>query len=290
MVNQLNVIEAILLGIVQGITEWLPISSSAHLVIMQTIFGIDAIPAFHIIIMLGSVFALIIYFRHRFVLIFRDVIDNRQEGMLYIKNILICGLATAIIGFAGRDLFTSLFMQPIIVGILLMVNGFFLYIASKFEKKINEIKSNSNNKQLHQISSEKAFLIGIAQGLAVAPGISRSGSTIATGIIIGLEKTKAAEFSFIVGIPTMLVAALFELLDLIALANIDSNEFFNQLFENISIFHIVIGTISAFVSGYVSVDFFMKFINKHGLQTFAYYCIILGFLFVIFCIKSMLPF
>ena len=194
--HDLTIIEAVFLGLLQGFTEWLPVSSSGHLVIFQSLFMITVPPDFDIVIMAGTIVALLVYFRKKISKLFFGIVECDREALNYFGLIVIAGLATGFIGFAGKSFFKALFAQPFTVSLLLIVTGIFLFIASRPQKPDGVVTPKS------------ALLIGIAQGLAVAPGISRSGSTIGTALLLGVKPKDAAEFSFIIGIPAMIIASV----------------------------------------------------------------------------------
>jgi len=252
---ELTIGQALILGLLQGFTEWLPISSSGHLVIMQSLMGVKVPAQFDIVIMLGTIAALILYFRNRILSLIRGLSTGEPAAIRYILFIVIAGIATAAIAFPGKHFFTGLYDQPFIVCLLLIVTGLFLYAASR--QKIHDTV----------LSNKSALLIGIAQAIAVAPGISRSGSTMGTAILLGIRPKDAAEFSFIIGIPTMLVATL------ITLAEEPSG--------GVPMVQMLVGITGAFVAGYVSIGFFMNLLEKNHLDYFAYYCIGAGTVFAI---------
>ncbi|NUN11131.1 undecaprenyl-diphosphate phosphatase [Candidatus Micrarchaeota archaeon] len=245
----MNLIDAIILGLIQGFTEWLPISSSGHLVIAQELLGLTVKPEFDVVLMFGTLLALIVYFRHKLYWILHGLLTNRKESRNYLFFIVLAGFPTALIGFAGKNFFKSLFSNPLAVSFLLVVNGLFLYFATR----PRELKSN--------LTEKNSLLIGIAQGLAIAPGISRSGSTIGTGLLLGVEPRKAAEFSFMIGIPAMLVASALE---------------FQTLSLDLGMDLILAGVIAAFIAGYASIDVLMRLLKAGKLEWFAYYCVLVG--------------
>lgn len=253
--QELTILQAFILGLLQGFTEWLPISSSGHLVIMQALMGV-AVPAqFDIAIMAGTIAALVLYFWSRILTLTRGLCSGEPVARRYLFFIVIAGIATAAIGFGGKNVFIGLYDQPLIVCLFLVLTGIFLYIAS--HQKIHS----------GELSGKSALLIGIAQGIAIAPGISRSGSTIGTAILLGIPPRDAAEFSFIVGIPTMTAATLITLLEV-------PN-------GGVPLVQMVVGITAAFIAGYVSIGFFMKLLERNHLDYFAYYCIAAGILFAI---------
>jgi undecaprenyl-diphosphatase len=253
--QELTIGQALFLGLLQGFTEWLPISSSGHLVIAQSLLGIEVPAQFDIVIMLGTIAALILYFRVRILSLICGLSTGDPAAIRYILFIVIAGIATAAIAFPGKHFFVGLYDQPFLVCLLLILTGIFLFIAS--HQTIHDA----------ELSNKSALLIGIAQAIAVAPGISRSGSTIGTAMLLGIRPKEAAEFSFIIGIPTMIVASL------LTLAEDPSG--------GVPAIQMVIGIAGAFVAGYAIIGFFMKLLEKNHLDYFAYYCIVAGIVFAI---------
>jgi undecaprenyl-diphosphatase len=253
--QELTIGHALILGLLQGFTEWLPISSSGHLVIVQSLMGVTVPAQFDIMIMLGTIAALILYFRTRILSLIRGLSTGDPAAIRYILFIVIAGIATAVIGFSGKHFFIGLYDQPLIVCFLLILTGIFLYAASR--PAIHE----------SDLSNKSALLIGIAQGIAVAPGISRSGSTIGTALLLGIRPREAAEFSFIVGIPTMLVASLITFLE--------------EPGGGVPVISMIVAIAGAFIAGYASIGIFMKLFEKNHLDYFAYYCIVAGCVFAI---------
>jgi undecaprenyl-diphosphatase len=257
MLHQITILEALSLGLVQGFTEWLPISSSGHLVIIQTLLNIAVPSDFDIVIMAGTIVALILYFRTKIFSLCTGIVAGERTAINYAVLIIVSGIPTGIIGFAGRHFFKSLFGQPVIVSILIIITGIFLFIASWPWQK----------NQTAQITVKSALLIGIAQGIAVAPGISRSGATIGTAVILGIKPRDAAEFSFLIGIPAMTIAAVLTFLEEPA-----SGTGLTLLF---------VAIIAAFIAGYASIGVFMKIFEENRLYYFAPYCILTGSTFAI---------
>jgi len=256
----MNYLDAFILGLIQGFSEWLPISSSGHLVLAQEIFNIKANAEFDIIIMGGTTLALIIYFRKKIFSILEGIIKKQKDSIEYVKYLLIAGLITAIVGFSLKNLFKSFFYSPALVAIFLIINGFYILIASSIKTK------------KRQLNSLIAAFVGLAQGIAITPGISRSGSTISSAILLGVDKTAAAQFSFLLGIPSMLVASLIEFLEL------------KPLQTGLDIYFV--GFLAAFIAGYLSIDFFMKIIKKEKYNLFGYYCILVGIIAYFLVIKA----
>ncbi len=255
MVHEITILEALFLGGLQGFTEWLPISSSGHLVIFQSLFGISVPPDFDIVIMAGTVAALILYFRRKIYSLATGVLAGDRSALKYVALIVLSGFPTAIIGLDFKIFFKSLFGQPFIVSLLIIVTGLFLFIASRKKDTMGEVNTTS------------ALLIGIAQGIAVAPGISRSGSTIGTALLMGVKPKDAAEFSFLIGIPAMIIAS--------------GLTFMEAPVSGAGLLPLVVAVIAAFIAGYASIGLFMKVFEKNRLYYFAAYCVVAGSIFAI---------
>jgi len=250
-----SITDAIILGIVQGFTEWLPISSSGHLVIVQSLLGISVPAAFDIVIMAGTIIALLIYFRQRLVSLAGRICAGDKAALRYCSFIVIAGIGTAVIGFSGKTFFKGLFYQPFLVSCLLIVTGIFLFIASKVKPPAGEM------------TAKKSLVIGIAQGIAVAPGISRSGSTIGAALLLGIKAEDAAVFSFLIGIPAMTIASIVTFLE--------------EPEVTVTFAPLAVATITAFVTGYASIGLLMKLLKENRFIIFAYYCIGAGLLFAV---------
>jgi len=244
---------AILLGLIQGFTEWLPISSSGHLVVAQTLLGIDVPAEFDIVIMMGTVLALLIYFRERIFWLLKGILAKDRKALEYLALMVISGILTAVLGFFGRGFFKGLFSEPFAVSVLIIITGIFLLIVSRHKPVPS------------RLGFREAAIVGLAQALAVAPGISRSGSTIGSAMLLGVEAKEAAEFSFLIGAPAMAVASLLE--------------FFEAQAIGLEIPALFAGTVAAFVAGYLSIGFFMDMLKKGKLSWFAYYCMAAGAVF-----------
>lgn len=255
MLHQITVLEALFLGVLQGFAEWLPISSSGHLVIFQALLGISVPPDFDILIMAGTIAALILYFRKKIYSLIKGVLAGDRSAMKYVALIILAGFPTAVIGLDFKLFFKSLFGQPFIVSLLIIVTGLFLFVASR--KKDNTAEVNTTS----------ALLIGIAQGIAVAPGISRSGSTIGTALLMGVKQKEAAEFSFLIGIPAMIVASVITYME--------------GPGSGIGLLPLVAAVIAAFIAGYGSIGLFMKLLEENRLYYFALYCVVAGSVFAV---------
>jgi len=253
--HQITILEALFLGLVQGFTEWLPISSSGHLVIFQSLLGISVPADFDIVIMAGTIAALILYFREKMLFLILGILKGERHALFYAALIVLSGIPTGIIGFAGKQFFKGLFGQPFIVSLLIIVTGLFLFLASR------------KKDQKAEVTTKSALLIGIAQGIAVVPGISRSGATIGTALLLGIKPKDAAEFSFLIGIPAMTLASLLT--------------FMEEPASGTGFAPLVIAIVAAFLAGYASIGLFMKLLQENRLYYFAMYCVLAGSTFAV---------
>lgn len=276
----MNFIQAILMGIVQGLSEFLPISSSAHLVFTSNFYKvIKNIPIvqssneevfFDIMVHLGTLIAVLIFFRKDVAKILKamwhalrtkDWSDREAKLGLFIVAGTVITVALAL---PINEIAEKLVYKPAIVGILLFITGFTLLYSEYKSKKI-ETKTDS-------VDLKTSILIGLAQGLAALPGFSRSGWTIATGLFCGLDRVTAARYSFLLSIPIILGASM-----VYPLVKIDVAEAINYNWTAI-----LVGTIVSGITGYLCIKYFMKFISKFSLAIFGYYCIIAGIATAIF--------
>ncbi len=272
----MDIIQAIILGIVQGLTEFLPVSSSAHLVFAPEIMGVQSSLAFDTMLHVGSLVAVVVYFWKdivqiikSFVLSLLDIPRGRfKEGFkedqfkrlawLVIIGTIPAGLA----GVLFKDFFESLFNNIPAVGFFLIVTGFLLWGSEIMSRRIPEKTS------LKDMSIKNSLIIGIFQALSIAPGISRSGATISAGLFLGLERELAARYSFLLSIIAILGAALVQAKDI-------SNMF------DVSTGALIAGFLAAAISGYLAIKLLLKLIKERSLLIFAYYCWIVGILALI---------
>ena len=235
-------LEYILLGIVQGITEWLPVSSSGHLVIFQELFNIKANLFYDIWLHLGTLIVLVFFF-------YKDIINISRKWILYI---IIGSLITGAIGLVFYDILKSFFSNLLVVGLGLIFTGIILFLTKNYNGK----------RELNKIDS---ILIGLSQAIAIIPGVSRSGATISTGLLRDINKEKAFKFSFLLSIPSILGALLYE---------------GRNISFNISIEHIV-GLLASVIVGYLSLKILFKIVRKRKMHYFSYYCWIAGIIIIL---------
>lgn len=267
----MSIFEAILLGLVQGLAEFLPISSSGHLALLQHFFGIEGenVLIFAVMLHVGTLFSVFaVYWQEikelflELMLVFRDIFtgkglqihanETRRLGFL----IIVATIPTAIIGFAFRDTFASLYLSLTAIGVSLLITGTLLWAAERM---------NKGQKQLGEMKFRYAIVIGIFQGLAIAPGISRSGSTLVGGLFSGLEKNFAIKFAFLISIPSIIGSVVLELPEALR------NNFDASLFVPI-----LIGVIVSALSGFVAIKTMIRVVSGKKLIIFSCYTWLLG--------------
>ena len=268
-------LKVIILGIVEGITEWIPISSTGHLILVDEFMKLNMSDAFKemfdVLVQLGAILAVVvIYFKK---LLPVDMVKkednskkpawNKDKLILWCKILVAC-LPAAIIGLPFNDKIDELFYNAPTVAIMLIVYGIAFIIVEKLHKgkefKINDISS---------ITFKTAALIGIFQVLALIPGTSRSGATIVGAMIIGVGRTAAAEFTFYLAIPVMFGASLLKLIK------------FGFAFTTAEAAALILGMIAAFVVSIIAIRFLMGYIKKHDFTVFGWYRIVLGILVLV---------
>lgn len=262
-------LSVIILGIIQGIAEFLPISSSAHLIIFRDLFGIgsnigeDIALSFDIALHLGTLIAIIIYFFKDFWSMFIKGITKGpkdKEGKL-LWYIIIATIPAAIAGLLFEDIIENAIRTNfILIAIALIAMGNIIFIVDKKFKAKKTIKS---------MSIKDAIIIGCSQAFALIPGFSRSGTTIATARVMNLKKEDAAKFSFYLSAPVVLGAVVIHLL----------KNGFSLIYANLSIF--LVGVLVSFIAGLLCIEFLLKYLKKHDFKIFMIYRIILGVVVIV---------
>lgn len=257
----MTALQALVLGITQGAAEFLPISSSGHLVIVPALFGWDHPPvAFDVLLHLATLLAVIVYFRRDLWRMVRGFFSRDPElaaERRFAWLIIIGTIPTGLIGLAFDDVFESLFGAVLWVGVFLMVTAVILTLAEWLSRKRQHDPG--------QMRWWQAALVGVAQGAAIAPGISRSGSTIAAGLAIGLDREQAARFSFLLSVPSILLAGAWAARELLGGGIVMP-----------SLGVSAIGFIAAAVSGYVAIAGLLRYLRTRPLYPFAVYCALIG--------------
>lgn len=257
----MTVLESIILGLIQGLTEFIPISSSGHLVIAQYFLSGASDHLFLEWINIGTMLALIVFFWSRIATIFKDIFLHRKYRLA--RNILVTIVPAGLIGFFGADYInsTAFFGSVWVVVVMLFVVGVVMVVLEKLPKA-SPVKNGT------ALTIPRALAIGIAQVVALIPGTSRSGSTIIAGRLSGLSAKEAAEYSFLASIPIMAGVTLKVFLK--------DYDYLLQHFDTL-----LIGNIAAFISGLLAVGFLMRYLARHSLAVFGWYRIALASVIVV---------
>lgn len=275
-------LHAIILGFIQGLTEFLPVSSSGHLVITSSLYKLISGSEFlhaggeeiftDIILHLGTLIAVVFYFRKdikNMLKAFFTACKTKDFSSLDSKMPVYLVLATfftVIIAYPLNEFCADMVSSPAIVGIFLIITGFVLFSSEHFSK------NTQNNTECTNISLKQALLIGISQGIAACPGLSRSGMTIAVGLFSGLNRVTAARYSFLLSILIILGSSIFY-----PILKLESAEIAGFNWNAIGV-----GFLVSMLVGYFCVKYFMQFLNKYSMKCFAYYCWIVGVCAIVF--------
>jgi undecaprenyl-diphosphatase len=260
----MSIVEAIILGIIQGLTEFLPVSSSGHLELAKVILGDNSVPQESMLMTVvlhgATALSTVVVFRKEIVEIVRGLFRFRNNGEFkFSLNIVLSMIPAGLIGVLFNDEIEQFFGgKVLLVGSMLLITAILLIFADKAK--------NTNKK----VGIGQAILIGISQAIAILPGISRSGATISTSVLLGIDREKAARFSFLMVVPLILGKMAKDIMDG-AFYNIES-----------SILVYVIGFIAAFVTGFIACVWMIKLVKKSKLRYFAYYCIVVGLIAIIY--------
>lgn len=260
----MNIIESIILGIIQGLTEFLPVSSSGHLEIGKAILGDNSVPEesllFTVVLHFATALSTIVVFRKDILNILRGFLFFKwNDDTKFVTKIIVSMLPAVVIGLFFEEQLEQLFGGNILlVGYMLIVTAILLFLADK--AKITDRK----------VSFSNAFIIGISQAIAMIPGISRSGATISTSVLLGNDKSKAARFSFLMVVPLIF-------------GKIAKDVFSGELsFESQNITALSIGFMAAFISGLFACTWMITLAKKSKLSYFAIYCVVVGVIAIIY--------
>jgi len=254
----MNILQAIILGIVQGITEWLPISSKSHLIIIQQLFGLVQPAIFDLVLHLGSLLVVFFVFWKDIWNLIKGVLKGDKKSLKYALYIIVASIPVAIIGFVFKTQIEAALSNLYILGFGFLFTATILFLSKyDFNKSVKKRSLNVWN----------SLVIGISQVLSVLPGVSRSGTTISTGMIMGIEKKEVAKFSFLMFIPAILGATVLEIKSINLITNIPA---------------MIIGVIFAIISGYIALKLLMNIIEKNKFWYFSIYCAVLGIIVLLF--------
>lgn len=271
LLYMVSAFDSILLGFVQGMTEFLPISSSGHLILAREVLGIEQAGglAFDAVLQLATALAVIVYFRKDIWDLIRNLwIPNRDTSKTRLTWFLIIGSIPAVVaGLFLKDSMETVFRNPSLVAITLIIGAILMYLADRYLAL-----QESKNKQTPELTFKKSFIVGLWQALALVPGMSRSGMSISGGYFVGLQKDQAVRFSFLLSIPIICGSGMIKVLDIMQ----DPSSI------NSGIPILLLGALTAFVCGWIAIDFLLKFLKTNTFNIFVIYRIMLACAIFIF--------
>lgn len=260
----LLILKAILMGIVEGLTEFLPISSTGHLIVLGNLIDFkNNGKVFEIAIQLGAVLAVIFAYYHRFIHVVSNIGRNNTVNR-FVFNLIVACIPAGVLGLIFRKQIKAYLFNPITVAVALVIGGFIILAVEKYtQKRTPKVQS------VDDMSVKDALVVGIAQICALIPGTSRSGSTIMGGMLWGLERKVATEFSFFLAVPMMIAATAYDIYK-----NLDQ-------FTAETVGVIAVGFVMAFIAGLWSVKVLLRFVSTRNYVPFAYYRIVFGLLILL---------
>lgn len=253
----MTLFQSIIIAIIEGLTEFLPISSTGHMILASAAMGIhedEFVKTFEVFIQLGAILAIALMYIKRF---FR--------GFKIYYKLLAAFIPTAVVGLLAYEIIKGYLFNPIVVSISLIVGGIILILIDK-----RVVNQETTVDEVEDITYKQAFFIGLFQCLSMVPGTSRAAATIIGGVFNGLDKKQATEFSFLLAVPTMMAAGGYDLLKS------------DLAFTQAQVMMLLIGSGIAFVTAWIAVKFFLHYVSNHGFTAFGWYRIVLGILFLIF--------
>jgi undecaprenyl-diphosphatase len=260
-------LDAIILGIIEGLTEFLPVSSTGHLILAVRALNFkDSHDIFTVVIQVGAIAAVIWYFRQDLMQRVAGLLRRDKQALYFWKLLLIASIPAGLLGLA-LDNYMEKITVPVVVAIALILGGIVLWLVDRKPVPKHDIEP-----KIDAISSKQAWLVGLGQCVAIIPGVSRSGATIVSGLATGMDRATATAFSFYLSIPVLVAASGYKLL-----AHGDS-------LDKISggVPAILVGMLFAFITALAAVSWFLHYVSRHNFKPFAYYRIILGVAILLF--------
>ncbi len=242
-------LEGALLGAVQGLTEWLPISSSSHLVLLHHFFPVQDPVAFDLMLHLASLLVILLVFWRDILDLIRGILKKDPESVNYLVKIIVASIPIAIVGVLFEDLIDAAFSNLLSVGICLFLTAALLLLSQRPIEKDQAL------------GMKQSIIVGLAQAIAIFPGLSRSGATVSAGLMQGVKRPESARFAFLIAIPAIAGAAIFKLDDLTSIAEVDA---------------IVAGCFACLIVGFLSLKVLLKILDANKFHYFAFYCIPIG--------------
>jgi undecaprenyl-diphosphatase len=253
----ITLLQTIILAIVQGIAEWFPISSSGHLVIFQHLLGIEQPVFYDVVLHIGSLIVILIVFYRDIINLITGVVTGKKESLNLLLFLIIATIPIAIVGYFLKSQIENIFNNLLMVGFALLFTSLLLFMSKypRFKHK--------------ELNLKNSFIIGLFQAIALLPGVSRSGSTISSGLFQGVKPKEAARFSFLLFIPAVIGATILEV---------------GHLSEITNLSYVFIGLIITIFIGTITLSFLLSLIERNKFSGFAWYCLIVGILVLIWAI------
>jgi undecaprenyl-diphosphatase len=269
---------AILLGIIEGLTEFLPISSTGHLIVAEELTGFrDIAKLFTVVIQLGAIAAVLWFYRSDIFSRFKSLMSGDKKSYRFWLNLVIATIPAGLMGLLLDDLVKNI-SKPFTVALMLVLGGFALLWVENNHTRRNERRRphTHSEAQLDDITSRQALGIGLAQTVSLIPGVSRSGASIVGGLLAGLDRVTATAFSFYLSIPVMILAAAYKLIK-------ERSEIPNITGGPVAL---VFGTLAAFITALMAINWLLRYISHHDFKGFAYYRILFGsFLMILIALR-----
>lgn len=262
----MDILVAILLGIVEGVTEFLPISSTGHLIISEKLLGFnDVQDMFTVVVQLGAILAVIWFYWRDLWSKVVGLFKGDTEALKFWKILVIASIPAGIVGLALESSMED-FTKPLVIAISLIVGGIILWLVDN-----KPVPKTTEKPDLRPISSKQALLVGLGQSVAIVPGVSRSGATIVTGLMSGLNRSTATAFSFYLSIPVLVLASVFKLYK--------HGDQLSQISGGGAA--LLAGMAAAFITALLTIGWLLRYVSRHNFRPFAYYRIAVGLLILI---------
>jgi len=266
----LELVKVIILGIVEGVTEFLPISSTGHLIVFAALLNFRSSKTFEIFIQIGSVFAVIIFFRAELLKQVATVTTDKGVQRLWL-NIIIAFIPAGVVGLLFADKIDQLLFRPIVVAISLIIGGvIFLWVERRPHSQPTTVNLDS-------ITPRQALAVGVSQIFSLIPGVSRSGSTIVGGMLFGLDRAVATRFTFFLAIPTLGIATLYKLFK--SLSTLQGNDLANLL----------LGAVVAGIVAWIAIRWLLNYVARNSFVAFGYYRILAGIIIILLVLIRIVP-
>lgn len=258
-----EIFKAIISGIIEGVTEFIPISSTAHLLLFSWLVKFDAVKnnLFEVVIQFGAILAVCVIYKKRLFLVVRKI--KRKDNQRFVKNLIISFIPAAIVGLLLHDFIKEVLFSPVILASALVFGGFVMIIVDSQDRTPETTRTD-------RITHKQAFIMGLCQALAIIPGVSRSGSTIIGGLLLKISRRAATEFSFFMSIIVISAASFYDLYKNYSSLNVEN------------LYLIIIGFLSAFFSAIIVIRWFISYVSKHDFVAFGIYRIIFGSILLFF--------